>query len=328
MPAPAQAHGMIDRPGEILEMTHHGIIDPQGQMPEAAMGELLDEALKRFADKPDAVRALGVYVSPEDTVGIKINALASPGHATHPALVRRLVEHLRALGIPPDHIVVFDQYGRRMRRGGYRLAQRRGEIRVVSHKMTGYGRRAVRFDGKRSFRWAQTMHDVTAIVNMPVPKDHDLCGVTGALKNLAFGSIDRVSHLHAVLHEAIPWIYGQPEIADKTRLCICDATRVLYNGGPQDKPRYRVAHNSLLVSEDPVAIDWAILELVNVERLRVGMGLIDPDPSRQGPNARRSPRYLHRAVAHGLGSGPTALRWARAVGGALPKRYVPQHIGS
>ena len=312
-----RAQEMVQRPGEVVEVTRRGVCRDRDHVDPVGARRLLDEALVNFTGKPDPVQALAEYVHPEDVVGLKVNALASPGHPFLPALAFHLAEHLLTLGVPPRNIIVYDQYGDRMRKGGYRFVDRPGQVRVLHHRRMGYFKKEVRFDSVRALRWSNIIREVTAVLNLCVPKDHDLSGVTGALKNMAFGNIDRVPEFHKVIHRAIAWTYSQPEIRDKTRLCVCDATRVLYEGGPQDKPAHRVPRDAVLVAEDPVAMDWAVLDLVNAERVQRELQRIEDV---------RPPKFLHEAAARGLGDPFTRMRWTRSIDGASPALYDPQHV--
>ena len=314
---PARAQEPLARPGEILEAARPSVVLNRDAVDDKAAAALLDHALMAFTGKPDPVRALAEYVHPEDIVGLKVNALASPGHPFLPALAWHLAKHLVALGVPPYNIIVYDQYGDRMRKGGYRYRDRKGHVRVLYHRRVGYVRREVSFDKVRALRWSKVLTSTTAVLNLCVPKDHDLSGVTGALKNMAFGNIDRVPEFHQVIHRAIAWMYDQPEIRDRTRLCICDATRVLYEGGPQDKPKHRAPHGSILVSEDPVAMDWAVLDLVNAHRARHALPKIE---------TVRPPTFLHEAARRGLGAPVSRMRWTRIRDGGAPTLYVPAHL--
>lgn len=321
VPGGARGQAMVARPGEIVQIVRPGATrDRDTVVPEVATA-MLDAALMRFTGKPDPVAALREYVHPEDVVGLKVNALAGPGHAFHPSLAWHLAGLLQKLGVPPGRIIIYDQYGDRMRKGGYPLRDEPGQVRVLHHGRLGYEAREVRLDEKRALRWARTLGQLTAVLDLCVPKDHDLAGVTGALKNMAFGNVDHVPEFHRVIHDAIVWVYAQPEIRDKTRLCICDATRVLYNGGPQDKPRWRAQGDSVLVSEDPVAMDWAILELVNAQRRAHGM-----PPIEAREKVARRPHFLHRAAAAGLGAGFTNLAWTRVDAEGKARRYIPGFI--
>ena len=78
----------------------------------------------------------------------------------------------------------------------------------------------------------------TAIINVPVLKDHDLAGVTMAMKNF-YGAIHNPNKYHD--NNCNPYIAElntSPIIKDKTRLIVCDALLAQYNGGPAFKPQY------------------------------------------------------------------------------------------
>lgn len=310
------------RSGELLELIQPGLTTSRDRIDDAVARATLDRALTTFTGEPDPVRALGVYIRPTDVVGLKVNALASPGHVFHPPLVWHLVEHLQALGVPPGNIVIYDEYGNKMRRAGYRPTRRKGRVRVLYGKLVGYQKTGVPYDATRSVRWVRLLDELTAIVNLHVPKDHEICGVTGALKNMAFGNIRDVRRFHDVIHDAIPWIYGRPELHRKTRLHICDASRVLFNGGPHDRPKWRAAYDALLISEDPVAMDWAVLELVNAHRAARRMPPIE-EVKRPRP---RPPDYLQRAVRAGLGVDLAGVKWTRVGPDGAAARYQPSHV--
>ncbi len=318
---PARAQPMVSRLGQVVEVFRPGLTLNRDKVVTAEAHQLLDQTLMAFTGLTDPVKALGQFVDATDTVGLKVNALAAPGHPFHPAFTWRIVEHLRALGLPNERIVIYDQYGDRMRKSGYKRVTRPGKVRVISHKRVGYEKLPMMFQGN-ALHWTKLLRELTCILNLSVPKDHDIAGITGALKNMSFGNIKRVPGFHRVIHDAIPWIYAQPEIMDRTRLCLIDASRVMYNGGPQDHRRWRVQHDSMLIGQDPVALDWAVLELVNEQRARHKMG---PVELRKKRKHERPPEYLRRAPGYGLGCTYEQLRWTRFVEGE-PVPYQPRFI--
>ncbi len=314
----AGAMGLVDRPGELLALRRPGLAR-RDRIDVAATTRALDDALMAFTGAADPVAALGRYVFAEDRVALKVNALAAPGHPFHPALAWHLAGHIVKLGVPPDRIVIYDQYPTRMRRSGYRFVDRPGRVACVHHKMRGYVEREVHHpDGQRKLRWCRVLEEATAVLDLIVPKDHDLAGVTGALKNMAFGNVDHVPEFHRDIHHAIPWMYGQPEIRDKTRLIIADATRVTYDKGPQDQPKHRAVADAIMVGEDPVAMDWAVLELVNIERVKRRLAPIE--------KTQRPPSFLARATEMGLGAPFDRQRWRRIEGRGRSALWTPAHI--
>src|SRR5208283_4390145 len=82
------------------------------------------------------------------------------------------------------------------------------------------------------------------------------CSKTMELKNL-FGAIHNPNKYH--LNVGDPYVADVnmlPPIRQKVRLHICDATTAQYEGGPSYMPQWTWPCNSLLVSRDPVALDF------------------------------------------------------------------------
>jgi uncharacterized protein (DUF362 family) len=228
--------------------------------------------------------------------------------ATAFALARLLVE----AGLEQANIRIYDQYLGRMRGAGYRLGRPADGAQGfwVSGPDGADADVQVYEDGGRrvKFHWARALAWADALINVCVPKDHDLAGITGALKNVAFGSVrptaerERRPNGYTVVplfhrqnaDPAIAWLYSQPMIRDKVRLVVCDAVRVLYQGGPKDNERYRARNNQILVATDPVAIDTLILEIVNRHRVAHRLRPIEED-------RRRPPRHIATAARIGLG---------------------------
>ena len=63
-----------------------------------------------------------------------------------------------------------------------------------------------------------------------------------------------------------------PQIREKSKLVICDAMTVLFEGGPTDcRPRYIWRYNGLIVGTDPVAVDQIGLMLLEEKRISEGL---------------------------------------------------------
>jgi uncharacterized protein (DUF362 family) len=169
--------------------------------------------------------------------------------------------------------------------------------------------------GKSKF--PKLLKKLTAVIDHCVPKDHDLTGITGAMKNVGFGNLDRVPIYHCkpecnpkCVHDGkcnVARLYKNEQLGGKVRLVICDAQRVLYEGGPQDNMTHKAAYNSILASTDPVAIDRLVLEIIN--ELRATKKL---KPIEQDRGGKRNPRFLQAATELGLGESDLAkIKWEK-----------------
>jgi len=80
------------------------------------------------------------------------------------------------------------------------------------------------------------------------------------------------------------------------RLTICDATTVSYEGGPGYKPQYAWQNDALIVSQDPVALDYIGWHIIERKRAEKGLRTLDAEG--------RAPRYIATAAdaQHRLGT--------------------------
>jgi uncharacterized protein (DUF362 family) len=87
-----------------------------------------------------------------------------------------------------------------------------------------------------------------------------------------------------------------PEIRSRMRLTICDATTAMFDGGPGFKPERSWKCNSLLVSEDPVALDATGWQIIERKRAEKGLKTLEAE--------QRAPRYISTAAdnEHRLGN--------------------------
>jgi uncharacterized protein (DUF362 family) len=134
------------------------------------------------------------------------------------------------------------------------------------------------------------------LINVPVLKDHDGAGVTIALKNM-YGVIHNPNKYHPDgCNPYVADLNMLPEIRGRMRLTICDATTAIYEGGPGYKPEHCWNANSLLVSQDPVALDHTGWQMIERKRAEKGLKTLESE--------KRAPRYIATAAdgEHKLGT--------------------------
>lgn len=290
------AGAFYDMPGRIVQITDPNAMLDKTRVNKEVAEKMVDQVLIKLTGESTAVGAIKRFVKADDVVGVHPNCLGCPHSAANPAVTFRVVQLLLEAGIPPANIIVYDQYGGRMRKAGYKLGKRPDGVVVAYHKDFGLRKEASSVDAGQT-HLIKLVDKLTAIINIAAAKDHDLAGVTGALKLTAFGNIERVPVFHRTIHKTIPQIYSLPELKGKMRLHILDALKVLYNGGPQDKDAYRAVHNSILATTDPVTCDAAILAIVDEHRAKHNLPLIRS----MQPPARKNPSHIANAAAMGLG---------------------------
>ncbi|MBW2275894.1 MAG: DUF362 domain-containing protein [Deltaproteobacteria bacterium] len=278
-------------PGHVVKVHKPGTIGRWFPHSEAAK-EMVDRAVTTLAGEDDLGRAWSKFVSKEDRVGIKINCLGGRFSSTMKEVVDPVVEGLRAAGVPDENIMIFDQYGGSMRGARYEWQDKPGKLRVLNNDALGYLKDFHKVEGARS-KLAKTLTWTTAIINVPLLKDHDLAGVTCALKNMVFGCVEKPQIMHRDIHIGLPHFYALEEIRGRVRLNIVDGSFCLYDGGPKHNPKAHVRHETVYATSDPVAADAIALEVIEAEREAHKMRSLD--------RVRRPATYLALAQELGLG---------------------------
>jgi uncharacterized protein (DUF362 family) len=256
---------------------------------------LLDATMSELSPDGRAETAWRALFRPADIVAIKVNCLAGPPLASHPELVAAIAGRLRDIvGAGPESVLVYDRDTAELAAAGFESVS--GLYRVVGNDRAGYDAEPTVFGAAGSCYSRVVSEQATAIINVPVLKDHDLAGLSGALKN-HFGSIHNPNKMHT--DHCCPYVADvncAPHLRDKHRLGVMDALRVCYDGGPSYKPDTTTAHGALLASVDPVAIDTVAFDLLEGLRKRHGLPPI--------AGSDRAPRYLQVAADrdHGLGT--------------------------
>jgi uncharacterized protein (DUF362 family) len=270
---------------------------PCGKIDAARTATMLDGAVRKLADDKDAVTAWQRLFRPTDVVGIKVNCLSGPRMSTRSEVVAAIVNGLRQAGVAENRIIVWDKEDVDLKRAGYAVARGRGSSvygTIGGQFSPGY-EEAVRFAGEHvgsCFSRILT-EQVTALVNVPVLKDHNIAGVTLGLKNW-FGAIHNPNKYHDSLCDPYAAeLSTHPSIRRKLRLVVVDATTLQYDGGPSAEPDRAVAFGGLLVGGDPVAVDACGLHLIEEERKRAGLPSLE--------SAGRPARHVETAGRLGLG---------------------------
>jgi hypothetical protein len=208
------------------------------------------------------------------------------------------VEGLKSAGVKPGEIVVLDREQDELAEADFRSATV-GGARVTA--ITEYSPDLIQFPFG-STRLAKVLEGITALINVPILKDHDMAGVTIGMKNLSHGLCENPADFHDNnCDPAIPTLFGVDAIQNRLQLTVCDAVIGAFEGGPTGMAnKQKWACGSLLLSTDTVALD------------RVGADLIEEQRRLRGlmPLARRGtpPRHILTAGKMGLG------------------HYLPEHI--
>jgi len=260
------------------------------------MASLLDRAMQSLFDYDHPLEAWRKLVQPGDAVGLKVNALGGRGISTSLQLVEAICERLKQAGIKPADIVVWDRDTDELGHAGFHVAEGGNRVQCFGTDRAGYEEELVSYGSVGSCLSRILTRRTNVLINLPVLKDHDGAGVTIGLKNM-YGVIHNPNKYHP--NGCDPYIADLnmlPEIRTRMRLTICDATTVLYDGGPAFKPEHCWRHNGLIVSQDPVALDYIGWQTIERKRAENGLKTLEAED--------RAPRYIATAAdrEHRLGT--------------------------
>jgi len=273
--------------------TNVEVFDGQDRLIPQAVDALLNRALAGALGAPDGPRALAQLFFPNDVVGIKINCLAGRGLSTHAELVDAVIGQLVKAGVRTDNILVWDRSDRDLTRGRYKI-RRSGAGPLYLGTNDEYENEPIDAGSVGGCLSRLLTHRMTALINIPVVKDHDLAGISGALKSF-YGAIHNPNKYHD--NACSPYIadlYAHPAIRSKARLTIFDGLMPQFQGGPAYVPDYAFKLGSIFVSTDPVAADAMALRIITDRRNAAGLESLG--------KAGRAPAWLHQAALLGLGT--------------------------
>jgi uncharacterized protein (DUF362 family) len=291
---------------------------------------MVADGMKALTGEPNLTNAWAKFVEPSDVVAIKVNPSGVPGTTTSLPLVREVIRSLNAIGVPHKNMVVYDRNSNQLEVNGYHQLVPPG-VRVMGlderpslagEHSDGYDRNAyceMNCFGERetrSYLARLVSTEADKIINLPCLKEHNASGVTGCLKNLAYGSFNNVNRTHVT-----PKTYTDPVIAvmcsaapirAKAVLNIVDGTRAVYHSGPFAwNPNYHWEAKTLLFGTDAVAVDRIQLEIVEQKRRELGVpSLFDRNPQNLGNMEEsahknrfyREPSHIKTASELGLGT--------------------------
>jgi uncharacterized protein (DUF362 family) len=256
------------------------------------LARMLDRAVRELTGLSDAKAAWGSLFKPDDVVGIKVNCLGSRGATTHPEVAHAVADALIQVGLDPSNIIIWDRATADLVSSGYAINRDGGGVRVLAND--GDWEDEPTITGTFNGRLTKIItRDITALINIPFMKDHQLAGITGALKN-HYGSFHNPMACHG--NRCDPYIAdlnGIPAIRNKSRLIVMDALRPQAHGGPGLLREALWDYGGLLVSRDPVAVDAMSWRIIDERRKQMGLPTV--------AEAGREPVSIVTAAARGLG---------------------------
>jgi hypothetical protein len=282
---PAATPGMPGRyPGRVVSVKSAGSVDTStGKADDDRVREMMARGMRTLTGASTTADAWRHFFEPSDVVGIKVNCGGYPFCVSAYEIVAEVVRQLVGLGVPVSQIYVYERfqnqldevdYGPHLPDGVKIVAAERANRNVDN---SGYDPatylEADLFgeEDTRSNMMRLVSRRLTKIINIPNMKDHGATGVTGCLKNIAYGSFSNVARTHqrgkSHTYSVVGTLAAMEPLRSRTVLQIMDGLRGVWHGGPFARTkRYLFYPRQVLFGTDPVAIDRLLLDIIEQER--------------------------------------------------------------
>ena len=331
---PATVPGMPGpHPGSVVSVASERALDPQTNAANADVTrEMMARGMCALTGARTAAEAWRRFFAPADVVGIKVNCGGYPHCVSDYTIVAETIRQLIEVGIPTANIYVYERFQNQMDEVNYAPRIPEGVQIVAAERANRYSDNAgydpatyleadlFGEEDTRSSMMRLVSQRLTKIVNIPNMKDHGATGVTGCLKNIAYGSFSNVARTHqrgkSHTLSFVGTLASIEPLRSRTVLQIMDGLRAVWHGGPFARTtKYVFYPKRILFGTDPVAIDRLLLDIIDDRRKAEGaLSIWDRNPASlrmddtrardADPNVNiliREPGHVEFAAALGLG---------------------------
>jgi uncharacterized protein (DUF362 family) len=294
------AHGGDNGKSRVVVARDAAIHGTGSQLDEKRVLALLDRALTSYFARQNPMEAWKLIGFPavvkNKVIGIKVNGLGGKGISTHAVLVYAICERLQQAGVIPGNIVVWDRNARDLEACGLKInTTDQSKVRCFGSDVAGFEAQQDTWGVARVHLSKILTQECAIVINVPILKDHELAGMTFAMKNM-YGVVDKPFTLHANnCNPGVADLNCIPVIRQNVCITIGDALSSVYEGGPGFRPEHLWYPNALIVGEDRVAVDHTALQILNRKRVQMGLPTLE--------ETGRAPHYITTAAdkAHNLG---------------------------
>ena len=311
-------------PGQVVSARSAKCIDEvKDEVNAAVVREMMGRGMQQLTGESTVLRAWQRFIAPDDVVGIKVNCVGRPKVVSSPEVIEEIVRNLTELGVKPSQICIYDRFAERLYEMNYGQHLPKG-VQIHGAEFTRGSIRnydpatyvEVDFFGEDDTRseMIAMISKFTKIINIPNMKDHGAAGVTGCLKNIAYGSFSNMDRSHRFrqthTYSFVGRLAAVEPVRSRTVLQIMDGLRGVWHGGPMAvNPRFVFYPKQMMFGTDPVAIDRLMLDVIEAKRKAEGVvSLWDRNvpegKDRNNPNVSvyiREPGHIEFASTLGLG---------------------------
>jgi uncharacterized protein (DUF362 family) len=272
--------------GRAIRVHSERAIDvPTNRVDAKTVKAMLSAGMRELTAASDDRAAWSQFITPADIVGIKVNCSGAPEINTNPELVAAIIENLCSVGLPAENIYIYDRFGNQMRIVNFAPHVPKGVNIAAAENSRGsilgydpFTYVEVDFFGEddtRSNLIRLVSEKFTKVINVPTMKEHRAAGVTGCLKNIAYGDFSNVARSHereiSNTYSFIGTLASVEPLRSRTVLNIMDGLRSVWHGGPflQD-PKFLFFPKEIVVGTDPVALDHVLIDMIEQKRRQEG----------------------------------------------------------
>jgi hypothetical protein len=331
---PAKLPGMPGPyPGRVVAVKSDRSVDTAtGAADAEVVREMMAQGMRALTGAATTSDAWRRFFAPADVVGIKVNCGGYPYVISAYEIVAETVKQLMAVGIPLPQIYLYERFQNQLDEVNYAPHLPAGLQIVAAERANRYTDNAgydpetyleanlFGEEDTRSNMMRLVSRRLTKIINIPNMKDHGATGVTGCLKNVAYGSFSNVARTHqngkSHTYSVVGTLASIEPLRSRTVLQIMDGLRGVWHGGPFARTtRYVFYPRQIMFGTDPVAIDRLLLDIIENKRREQGALSIwdrSPDSLKKDdtrardadPNVNiiiREPGHVEFASSLGLG---------------------------
>src|SRR6266545_4829887 len=320
-------------PGKVVSVKSAKCLSEDGlKIDGEVVREMMERGMRALTGEAKAIDSWRRFFTPDDVVGVKVNAGGRPWVVSSHEIVAETIRNLMAVGVKPQQIHIYERFQGQLDQVNYAPSLPEGvnifaaERANARNENQSYDPRVYveadffGEDDTRSNMMRLVSQKLTKIINIPNMKDHGATGATGCLKNIAYGSFSNVARTH---HKGVSHTYSvvgtlasiEP-LRSRTVLQIMDGLRGVWHGGPFARTtRYVFYPRQIMFGTDPVAIDRLLLDIIENERRAHGaISIWDRSPASlkmddnrardADPNVNiiiREPGHVEYASTLGLG---------------------------
>lgn len=323
---PAQHPGMPGPyPGQVVEIHAEQSLElPADRVNQDVVRRMIAAGMKTLTGEAREDDAWRRFISPGDVVGIKVNCSGAPRICSAPEVVGAIADKLTAIGVAPERIYVYERFDNQLRTVPYAKYLPKGVTIWAAEgsrgSILGYDPKTyveANFFGEedtRSNLVRLVAEKITKIINVPNAKEHQASGVTGCLKNIAYGNFSNVARSHQFekthTYSLIGTLAAVEPVRSRTVLQIMDGLRGVWHAGPfSNDPRFRFYPKLMMFGTDPVSMDRQLIDLIDNKRKAEGaISVWDRSREHLGDNRDinknryiREPGHIEYASRLGLG---------------------------